>query len=57
MIIELHEMILTKYFITQGFQSQHHTLFRKKERKREGKKEKIKRTKERGGKDSNIRTK
>lgn len=26
-------MILTKYFITQGFQSQRHTLFKKKERK------------------------
>lgn len=26
-------MILTKYFITQGFQSQRHTLFKRKKKK------------------------
>lgn len=34
-------MILTKYFITQGFQSQRHTLFKKKERKQKKEGEKI----------------
>lgn len=35
-------MILTKYFITQGFQSQRHTLFKKKkERKQRKEGEKI----------------
>lgn len=31
-------MILTKYFITQGFQSQRHTLFKKKKKENKGKK-------------------
>lgn len=37
--------ILTKDFITQGFQSQHHNLFKKTKERRRGEKNQIPRTK------------